>query len=805
MPLVRRPLARSALAALLASVCLVACARDRDERLTELRSLHVNGRYAETVEPLRELLELDPGDAEANYLLGVSLAQTGRSAEAIFPLRKAAESDAYAIEAGILVASALVANQAYEEAVQATDRVIQKDPERFAAWVVRAQAHLAAGDLEAALGDGTQLTQLKPDDVAGNLVRALALTRLERVDEAEQTYEAVQARSKDSGDLVLAARACIQGVGVIQSLRHDAAAAEKKLGTCVKEFPADPAVLLAAAEFYTGLGRPAEGTRLWREATEKAPESLALRFGLAQDLERRGLADESEQILSGLTQDFPSSVEAWKALADFQQRRGAPDRAIASIEKALEIDSQDERLRFMRGDLLAQQGRFDDAEAVVTTLHEGPMRDMLVGSLLYGRQRYAESLEAFGRGLARWPENVGAHLAAGRAALRSGDRERAFAEFRAVLRIDPTNADARLELARLEFQNGSPAEAADLLGPVVQPGVRPDARAQALRLLAEVRLASGDANGARQAALQLRKLPGHEAAGWVAVANVDRAAKGPAAERATLEGSGLDFTAPANLDALRALIQAQLGTGAQKAALALVAKAVAAHPEDAALRDVEGRTLLATGQVDAARAAFERATDLDPKLAAAVTGLATVEAAQGKPDAAIVLYDRAAQLNPLDGSTAYQAAQLVLASGNVEDAERRLRRVVSAFPDQTGAANDLAWILAERGVDLEFALALAERATAAKPDANQLDTLGYVLLKRGEYERAAQAFRRALGQGRAAPGTSYRLGVALKGAGQKDAARTAFETALGAGAFAERGAAESELAALSGSRQEVSQ
>ena len=98
-----------------------------------------------------------------------------------------------------------------------------------------------------------------------------------------------------------------------------------------------------------------------------------------------------------------------------------------------------------------------------------------------------------------------------------------------------------------------------------------------------------------------------------------------------------------------------------------------------------------------------------------------------------MLYDRAAQLNPLDGSTAYQAAQLVLASGNVEDAERRLRRVVSAFPDQTGAANDLAWILAERGVDLELALALAERATAAKPDANQLDTLGYVLLKRGEF------------------------------------------------------------------------
>jgi tetratricopeptide (TPR) repeat protein len=797
MSLVRRPFRRSLLLAVVAGAMVAACTPGTDERLAELRSLQLNGRYAETIEPLREILKQDPSKAEASYLLGVSLLQTGRPAEAVFPLRKATESEGYAVEAGILLASALISAQAFDEAAHAADQVIEKDPQRFTAWAVRAQAHLAANQFEAAIEDADQLSKLKPDEVGGALVRATALVRLDRIDEAETTYTTVLERARASGDLGLAARACVEHLQLIQSKVRDSARAEKKVSECVAEFPTDPSVLQAATEVYTALGRPAEATRLWREATEKAPESIPVRFGLSWDLERRGLNDEAEQVLVGLTQDFSSSIEPWKALADFQRRQNAPGRALDSIDKALAIDSQDARLRFERGDLLAQQGRLDEAEAVVATLPEGPQRDMLNGSILLQRHRYAEALDAYGRGLARWPENLGAHLAAGQAAERMGNRDRAIAEYRAALRLDTQNPDARVALGRIALAAGSPDEAADLLGPVARSDSRSAVHAEALRLLAQARQQSGDPNGARAAALQLRALPGHEAAGWVALAELERKTKGPAAARTSLESCKLDLTDPANVEVLRALVQVQLDTGARPQALALVARAVAAHPDDAGLRDVEGRTLLVTGQLEPARAAFERAQSIDASFAPALAGLATVEAAQGHTARAIELYDQALILNPLDGATAYQAAQLVLMSGQVDEAEKRLRAIVDAHPDQIGAANDLAWILADRGVELDLALRLAEHAVEADPKADNLDTLGYVHLKRAEYERAGQALRRAQERGATQPGTSYRLGLALKGSGQRDAARTAFEKALGAGAFPERGATESELAALS--------
>ncbi len=783
--------------ALAAAVALPGCARKTEDRLVELRSLQLNGRYEEVIAPLREILKEDPSHAEANYLLGVSLLQTGRPAEAVFPLRKATQSDSYAVEAGVLLASALVSAQAFDEAVHETDRVIEKDPSRIPVWAVRAQAHLAAGNFEAALADADQLTKLQPDELGGELVRATALVRLNRLDDAEATYRAILERSKQAGDLVLAARACVEYATVIGNMRHDAARAEKQIVTCVQDFPTDPSVLQASTEIYTKLGRPAEATRLWREAAEKAPESTPVRSGLAWDLERRGLNDEAEQVLVGVTQDFPSSTEPWKALAEFQKRRGALDAALASLDKALAIDAQDDRLRFERGDLLVQMGRFDEAEAVSVTLPEGPARDILTGSILLHRQRYAEALDAYARGLSRWPENVGAHFGAAEAAERTGARQRAIAEYQAVLRVEPNHPEARVALARIALAGGNAAEAADLVGPAAQSAANVETRAKALELLARARAANGDPNGARQAATQLRKLPGQAAAGWIALAELDRKQKGAAAARATLESARLDLTDPANAGALRSLVQALLDTGASQEALALVAKAVAAHPDDATLRDVEGRTLLATGQLDAARVAFDRAQSLDESFAPAVAGLATVEAAQGHVDRAIELYDRATRLNPLDGATAYQAAQLVLAQGKLDDAERRLRLVVGANPDQLGAANDLAWILAERGAELDTALSLAEAAVAADPNADHLDTLGFVLLKRGEYERASQTLRRALERRPASPGTSYRLGLALKGSGQRDAAKSAFETALGAGAFPERGAAESELASLS--------
>ena len=796
----RRALLGALSAASIVVAALAACGTRLDARLAHLRSLQESGRYGDTLQPLREILSKSPDNPEANFLLGLGLMQTGRTPEAVGPLRTAAASDTYATEGGILLASALVAGQAYGEAVAATSRVIQKDPNLFTAWAVQAQAHLAAGDFAAALGDSDKLTELHPGYV-GQLIRVSALVRLGRLDEAEKIYASVLEKAKGTGESTLAARVCVERAKLIQQQGGNDPRGEEAMLACVREYPVDPGVLGAASDFYASRGRTAEGEKLWRDAAARAPDSIPLRLGLAHDLARHGLVDEAEATLVGLTQAFPTSLEAWKALAELQRARGALDRALESLNKALAVSGGDETLRLARGDLLVLRGDLDGAEAVLATLPDGANHDLLQGRLFFVRRQYPKALDALGSALNLAPQNAGAHALAGQAAEHVGDRERAISEYRSALRVDPSIAEARLALARQLLAAGSPGEAADLVGTLAQDSS--PQRTEALRLLAIARAEAGDSEGAREAATTLRGLPMGKCAGWVVLAGLEQKARGPAAAARLLEHADLDYSDPANADALRVLVDALLETGRGDEAAARSARAVAAHGDMPVFLDLDGRVLAKRGQLEQARMSFETAQKIDPSDANAVMGLAGLEALSGKPDEAIALFDRASALDPRSGIAAYSAAQLTLAAGRRDDAEQRLRTIVRRNPEMVAAANDLAYLLAERGADLELALRLAERVVASTATAETLDTLGYVHLKRGESERAGQAFRRALEQKPDAAITSYHLGLALKSERDRDGARVAFEKALRQGTFPERGMAESELAQLGATTEEA--
>jgi hypothetical protein len=57
------------------SLLFVLCAAcGEDDPVAEIRARHAEAAYAETLDPLRELLKERPQDPELNYLYGVALA-----------------------------------------------------------------------------------------------------------------------------------------------------------------------------------------------------------------------------------------------------------------------------------------------------------------------------------------------------------------------------------------------------------------------------------------------------------------------------------------------------------------------------------------------------------------------------------------------------------------------------------------------------------------------------------------------------------------------------------------------------------
>ena len=126
----------------------------------------------------------------------------------------------------------------------------------------------------------------------------------------------------------------------------------------------------------------------------------------------------------------------------------------------------------------------------------------------------------------------------------------------------------------------------------------------------------------------------------------------------------------------------------------------------------------------------------------------------------------------------------------------RLREVLVRDPSHAGASNDLAWLLAAKGQQLDVALALAEQAQRLDPRPDFADTLGWVHLQRGETDAAIASFERAVAGKPGDPTIRYHLGLALARKGDRDRALATLREALGGGAFPDAEAARQEIARL---------
>jgi len=124
-------------------------------------------------------------------------------------------------------------------------------------------------------------------------------------------------------------------------------------------------------------------------------------------------------------------------------------------------------------------------------------------------------------------------------------------------------------------------------------------------------------------------------------------------------------------------------------------------------------------------------------------------------------------------------------------------------PRAAVAGNNLAYMLADRGDNLEYALVLAQHASETVPDDPVVtDTLGWIYYKKNQPADAVAAFTKAA---RLAPSKAlyqFHLGLALAQSKETGKARAALEQALRLEPSFENAAeARQALASLGGDRE----
>jgi Flp pilus assembly protein TadD len=132
-----------------------------------------------------------------------------------------------------------------------------------------------------------------------------------------------------------------------------------------------------------------------------------------------------------------------------------------------------------------------------------------------------------------------------------------------------------------------------------------------------------------------------------------------------------------------------------------------------------------------ARALLEQLAGKHPDSSEICKRLGSVQNQLGDRAAALQNLRRAHQLNPADFKVALSLAVLFEASGDLEQARAAYEDVLKVDPDNTQAMNNLAYMKADQGVDLNRALGLAQRALQRSPhDPNIADTLALVYIRK---------------------------------------------------------------------------
>ena len=657
----------------------------------------------------------------------------------------------------------------------------------------RAHAYLKSGQPEKVLADADQILAISPGDESAVGLRGGALVDLDRAEEAEKTFVDLHEEAKGKDDQDGAARKCA-ALATFYRSQKDVARAEETFGKCLQKYPSHPLLQQWVSQFFIDIKKPEKAADVWRAAVKATPEDLGLRARLADTLSSQGRNAEALEVLNEAVELF-DTPQAWRMLASFQQKSGNASDARKALESAMErTRNVSAPMRFALGDMLVAEGDLARAEEIAAGLDEPSYQLLLRGSILLADDKPKQALAQFDKGLRLWPNNAGARFLAGRAAQQLGDRKRALDEYREAVRVGETETDAALRLAEIHYSLGQFKAALQFADRHIKkrPYVEPTAHVIAARSAAGLKQMERAESFLQNLKAEDKTSP----TPYIEFAALKRMDGGAAAAVEILTRSELDLTDPANSEALRALASDYLTLGKTADANELVGAAVAAHPDSKPLLDLQARVMLRQARQAETQKIVDRLLALDANYAPALEMKGSIAAASNDSKTALDLFAKAAMADPSNAEYVYLQANTQARHGMLPKALANLERALEIDPGHVAANNDLAWILASDGSDLDKALELAQRAVKLGRNADTLDTLGYVHLKQGNADEAVGVLGKALEARPNSPSIEYHLGAALAAKGDKDEARAILTKALEATAFPEADAARAELAKL---------
>jgi Flp pilus assembly protein TadD len=210
-----------------------------------------------------------------------------------------------------------------------------------------------------------------------------------------------------------------------------------------------------------------------------------------------------------------------------------------------------------------------------------------------------------------------------------------------------------------------------------------------------------------------------------------------------------------------------------------VKTALAREPERRELNLFLANLDLRSEHYDDAIAIYKSVLAKEPRSAQLMFMMGEAQGFKGDTNAAIESFRHCSQEAPNDTNCLLALGLAMEGTGKREQAKPIYEQILKIQPDHAVALNNLAFIKAEEGVDLDQALTMSQRARQKMPNAPEVsDTLGWIYIKKNLSEDAVRVFKDLTAQVPNRATFHYHYGMALLQKGDKPLARKEFETAL---------------------------
>jgi tetratricopeptide (TPR) repeat protein len=431
--------------------------------------------------------------------------------------------------------------------------------------------------------------------------------------------------------------------------------------------------------------------------------------------------------------------------------------------------------------------------------------------LLAAQTKYGEASQIVNEVLKDNPKDDQAIALHSALQLESGDSNQiqtAINNLQSLVAKEPKNADLRYQLGRALLLKNQPSQARVQLEEAVQ--LWPDLLPPRL-LLAQIYTGQRDYNRALQMAdAVLQRDPNNLPArltrtgALFSLGERDRAKQelqavlkaSPASVDARYQLAAIDFTEkrykqaedtfqqlrrdfPNDKRGVFGLTETYIAQNDFKDALQIVNDEIKKDPSRNDLRLALANILVRSQQYDQAIGQYQELSAKSPKDASLLLHIAEAYRLKGDTNAAIDNFKKASTLAPNDVTALVRLGMLLDGLGRKDEAKPYYERALRVEPDNGVALNNLAYIKAEEGSDLDQALAYAQRAKQRYPqEPNISDTLGWIYIKKNLADDAIRVYRDLLAKYPDNPTFRYHLAMALFQRGDRVTAKREGEQAL---------------------------